>query len=431
MNKIDYQNNDYDFLLQVKAEQQAAAILQKAIACDIFTAIEEGKSFGDLANCLHLDEKGTFLFLDVLDKMGLIIRKEGYLCNAPVSAKYLTATSPFFSLEALKSGKIGGIFIAEKLLPMLASFRGNVLLEGSSADVFSPSIQKFMLEQCKEISFDDQSPYELIITGENYEKHAESIIPNGIIGVMGAFSGEYSLNTAMNLYHNYLNENDLQQKDSSMFSVNILSEKDVAAFFAKKHMHQTPLLPLTRDISVIFASKNRHKLEELAITKEAQIYARLKRLPIQSITMINPQDVVTAHWAKDHCRYGCSSYGEKCCPPNSPSYEETRVKLNGYTKAFLIEGQPPTRDFQKLMLNAEKMVFKQGFYKAFSFWAGPCHICSECKPPAPPKKCTVTRPSMESAGIDVFATVSKQGFTMRTLKDKQEFVKYFGLLLLE
>jgi len=426
MNKIDYQNNDYDFILQVKAKQQTAAILQKAMACDIFTAIEEGKSFSDLTNCLHLDEKGTFLFLDVLDKMGLIIRKEGYLCNAPVSAKYLTSTSPFFSLDALKNGEISGIFIAERLTSMLEYFRGNVFLDSFTPDVFSLPIQKFMMKQCIEISFNDQLPYDLIITGANYEKHAETINDDTVIAVMGRYSEEYSLYTAINLYENYL-----LQKDSSMLSANILSAKDISDFLEKKQMHQTPLLPLTGDISVIFASKNRHKLNELAITKEAQIYARLKRLPIQSITMINPQDVVTAHWAKDHCRYGCSSYGEKCCPPNSPSHEETRVKLDGYTKAFLIEGQPPTRDFQKLMLNAEKLAFKHGFYKAFSFWAGPCHICSECKPPELPKKCTATRPSMESAGMDVFATVSKQGFTMRTLKDKREFVKYFGLLLLE
>ncbi|MEG1822872.1 MAG: DUF2284 domain-containing protein, partial [Clostridiales bacterium] len=63
--------------------------------------------------------------------------------------------------------------------------------------------------------------------------------------------------------------------------------------------------------------------------------------------------------------------------------------------------------------------------------AGPCSICTECKMPKPPKKCTATRPSMESAGIDVFATVRAQGYTMETRKDKTEFVKYFGLLLLE
>ncbi|EQB22207.1 hypothetical protein UNSWDHB_423 [Dehalobacter sp. UNSWDHB] len=425
MNRFDYQNDDYDFLLQMKAQQDTAEILHKAMVCELFTAIEEGKSYSELAECLDLDNQGTHLFLDVIEKMGLIIKKEGYLCNAPVSTKYLAAASPFYSMDALINGEFSGIFIAEKLLPMLEYFQGNVCIESFLSDMISSLIQDLLAKQCPEITFHAHLPYDLIITGGNYKKHTEIITDDAVIAVMGTYAEESSLPTAIRSYQAYL------KKDSSVFSVNTLAAKDVAAFFAEKQMMQTPLLHLTRDISVIFASKNKDKLQELAISAEAQLRAKLRRLPIQSITPIHPQDVVTAHWVKDHCRYGCSSYGEKCCPPNSPSYEDTRVKLDGYTKAFLIEGQPPTRMFQRVMLDAEKAAFKQGFYKAFAFWAGPCHLCSECKQPAPPKKCTATRPSMESAGMDVFATVTKQGFTMRTLKDKNEFVKYFGLLLLE
>ncbi|AFV02147.1 hypothetical protein DHBDCA_p1120 [Dehalobacter sp. DCA] len=425
MNKFDYQNDNYDFLLQIKAEQDAAEILHKAMDCELFTAIEEGRSFSDLANGLHLDDQGTHLFLGVLEKMGLIIRKEGYLSNTPVSTKYLSKTSSFYSLDALINGEFSGMFIAEKLMPILEYFKGNVCIERFLSDEISSSIRNFLMKQCTEISFDVHLPYDLVITGGNYEKCAQTITDDAVIAVIGTYAEESSLPTAIRSYQAYL------KKDSSMFSVNALAAKDVTAFFERKQMMQTPLLQLTRDISVIFASKNKNKLQELAISAEAQLRAKLKRLPVQSVTLIHPQDVVTAHWAKDHCRYGCSSYGEKCCPPNSPSYEETSVKLDGYTKAFLIEGQPPTRMFQRVMLDAEKAAFKQGFYKAFAFWAGPCHLCSECKQPAPPKKCTATRPSMESAGMDVFATVAKQGFTMRTLKDKNEFVKYFGLLLLE
>jgi predicted metal-binding protein len=157
----------------------------------------------------------------------------------------------------------------------------------------------------------------------------------------------------------------------------------------------------------------------------------LKQLAIRSVKKINPATVVTAAWVKDHCRFGCSTYGEKCCPPHSPGYEESQTKIGDYEIALLIEGQPPTGDFQRLMLQAEKTAFKTGYYKAFAYWAGPCSLCAECKKPAPPKKCTVTRPSMESAGIDVFATVRAQGYHLKTLKDKTEFAKYFGLLLLE
>jgi hypothetical protein len=38
---------------------------------------------------------------------------------------------------------------------------------------------------------------------------------------------------------------------------------------------------------------------------------------------------------------------------------------------------------------------------------------------------------MEAAGIDVFETARKAGASVQTLRDRDEFVKYFALLLLE
>jgi hypothetical protein len=38
---------------------------------------------------------------------------------------------------------------------------------------------------------------------------------------------------------------------------------------------------------------------------------------------------------------------------------------------------------------------------------------------------------MEGAGIDVFATARRAGLTLRTLREKGEYVRYFALLLLE
>ena len=81
------------------------------------------------------------------------------------------------------------------------------------------------------------------------------------------------------------------------------------------------------------------------------------------------------------------------------------------------------------MLQAEKQAFKLGYYKAFSLWAGPCSICEHCIQDK--ENCTKTRPSMENYGIDVFATVQKQGDSLKTLASKDGFVKYYGLLLLE
>jgi hypothetical protein len=38
---------------------------------------------------------------------------------------------------------------------------------------------------------------------------------------------------------------------------------------------------------------------------------------------------------------------------------------------------------------------------------------------------------MEGAGIDVFETARNAGAALKTLEQKDEFVKYFALLLLE
>ena len=38
---------------------------------------------------------------------------------------------------------------------------------------------------------------------------------------------------------------------------------------------------------------------------------------------------------------------------------------------------------------------------------------------------------MEGAGIEVFETARRAGASLRPLKSRDEFVKYFGLILLE
>ncbi len=83
------------------------------------------------------------------------------------------------------------------------------------------------------------------------------------------------------------------------------------------------------------------------------------------------------------------------------------------------------------MLGAEKEAFKAGFYKAFALWAGPCALCGACLEEGICRNPGDSRPSMEGSGIDVFETVKRAGLTLRTLSDKGDFIKYFGILLLE
>jgi predicted metal-binding protein len=84
-----------------------------------------------------------------------------------------------------------------------------------------------------------------------------------------------------------------------------------------------------------------------------------------------------------------------------------------------------------MVLQAERAAFKAGYYKAFAMWAGPCSICVECNGVGACLNSKNARPSMESSGIDVFATVRRAGIPLATLPEPDDYVKYFGILLLE
>ncbi|HDY69298.1 MAG TPA: hypothetical protein ENH85_16120 [Candidatus Scalindua sp.] len=54
-----------------------------------------------------------------------------------------------------------------------------------------------------------------------------------------------------------------------------------------------------------------------------------------------------------------------------------------------------------------------------------CDIDESCVKPKD------ARPSMEACGIDVFKTVRNNGFEIEFLEHRNEYVKYFGLLLID
>ena len=150
--------------------------------------------------------------------------------------------------------------------------------------------------------------------------------------------------------------------------------------------------------------------------------------------------VVTANWVRLKCQFGCKNYGTRLtCPPYSPSPEETRKVLDEYEKAYLIayEGflgfdfYPPKNlpeAMTKLSLYAcnevydlERFAFLAGYYKAFSFGAHRCRRCEMCSISSGSTKCKFpveSRPSMESAGMDIFKTASNAGIKLKVIPDK-------------
>ncbi|MDH7594487.1 MAG: DUF2284 domain-containing protein [Methanomicrobiales archaeon] len=186
-------------------------------------------------------------------------------------------------------------------------------------------------------------------------------------------------------------------------------------------------------------------------------------------------DIVVSQWVRFKCRYGCKGYAKHLgCPPYTPSVEETRQMISEYETGLLLrfEGIPGHPDlkpdeipmdfhpfFRDLILwvngtvhYLEKMAFYDGFYKAFGMGAYPCIYCEHQHCVAEEetgivdesvrRKCRhldLVRPSMEGAGIDVFATARNAGWILNTIPCRNmEYGKIvhgnivsIGLVLLE
>ncbi len=196
-------------------------------------------------------------------------------------------------------------------------------------------------------------------------------------------------------------------------------------------LHETGLVPLKTDTALIMAAKKPEPLSRLRLDAASRLRARISGLGFRNVVSVPVESVHVPGWGGLRCRYGCRLYGRPHCPPDTPPPEKTREILNDYSKAFLLEGEPPTGEFQRRVLLAEREAFLAGFYKAFAFWAGPCSLCNHCGAPHRCDNTESARPSMEGAGIDVFETAGRAGIYLETLKSPEDYVKYIALLLLE
>ena len=149
-----------------------------------------------------------------------------------------------------------------------------------------------------------------------------------------------------------------------------------------------------------------------------------------SAKVISPTDVETNQWVRWKCQFGCGGFGSSLvCPPHSPTPEKTRKMLDEYTRAVLFES-PPGQG-KKIAGELERELFLSGYYKALGLGCGPCRLCETCSFEDGCRHPREARPAMEACGIDVFATVRKQGFTIEVVRDRCDAQHYFGLVLVE
>ena len=147
---------------------------------------------------------------------------------------------------------------------------------------------------------------------------------------------------------------------------------------------------------------------------------------------IPTENIVTAPWVRLKCRYGCEGFGKNLqCPPYGRDDLETVRLLSSYQWALLLEGAPPGRQFHQRLISLEKKAFLSGLHKAFALGAGPCTVCDRCPGEGACNRSDLARPSMEASGIDVYQTAKEAGLHLAPVKEKGQYVKYLGLLLLE
>jgi len=159
-------------------------------------------------------------------------------------------------------------------------------------------------------------------------------------------------------------------------------------------------------------------------------------------SQIHPSTIVTASWVRFKCQFGCINYNKSyCCPPDSPTPEQTRAIIDSYHLAILFHIEAPKtkyrakryKKFINMLRDLEGDIFKDGYYKAILFLCGPCNLCKGCEklkgdPCAFGDK---ARPSMEASGIDVFQTVRNNGFFIETLREKDQTHNSYCLMLVD
>lgn len=178
------------------------------------------------------------------------------------------------------------------------------------------------------------------------------------------------------------------------------------------------------------------KLEEMAVEGGAN---SVKFIPVENISV--------NEWVRQKCEFGCRLYAKRfTCPPYVQPVKETKKRLKGYNTALLVQFKDLTnrmqwKEIQNIMSDLEREAFLNGLYKAFAYTAGSCKLCDVCPAEAlekgtmfDRKKCVnirIARPSMESAGIDVYQTAKNAGYELKVVPNEDMCFTSFCLLLLE
>jgi predicted metal-binding protein len=164
---------------------------------------------------------------------------------------------------------------------------------------------------------------------------------------------------------------------------------------------------------------------------------------LKGFKWIRPPTVLFGEWVRMKCNFGCPGYGKrKTCPPYVPSVAECMKFFQEYRHGLFFHfakkfkdpamRHPWSKEANQKLLDLEKEVFLSGYHKAYLFVPAPCRLCRNCK--GGERECRqpyLSRPTLEAFGVDVFGTARKMGYPIQVLRNYQEEMNRFGLLLVE
>jgi len=174
------------------------------------------------------------------------------------------------------------------------------------------------------------------------------------------------------------------------------------------------------------------------IRRSSVNFKKLRRLSQLALEMgslhtkiISVKTIITAPWVSLKCQYSCCKFGvSNICPPDAPTFRDTRAVIDSYEKAILIRGNDKAV-VSKIALDTEKEAFISRCYKAFAYYAGPCKLSLEEEESIDFIEDLPKRPFLEGAGIDVFQTVRNNGFRAEIITSPGMTPNYFSLVLVE
>ncbi|NVN90297.1 MAG: DUF2284 domain-containing protein [Desulfuromonadales bacterium] len=157
---------------------------------------------------------------------------------------------------------------------------------------------------------------------------------------------------------------------------------------------------------------------------------------------IDPREIVTAQWVRMKYMFGCDFYGSASCPTDIPSLDDCRVFFDEYRLGTLFHlsqsfNDPEelriwSRDAKRALLELERSVCLSGYHKTFLLFMDSCNLCRECAGSrAACRNKKLARPCPEGMGVDLFATVSKYGYTLDCPENNERSLDRYAILLIE